>query len=538
MRFILSFWLLHFLYFHSFAQINSNGLPVNEGIEIERLDEVNSPFRDVNISVTPNGRYLYFMSGRGGAPWSVKDDVAFRGKSEYDGDIWYSEKKNEKWQPPQHLPRSINTSNGEDEPNISPDGQTVYFQSWHDGWHRDGGPYYRAELYGNRWQNPVGLYGGIHQFFRDSMNYYGRYATDGMSISPDGQIFLVAAGKDYGGNLDLYISRKNDRGDWSYPMRLTVSTNKDERSVFIAGDGKTIYFGSDGHGGAGGLDIFKTTLLQLNRCGEIINIGAPFNTEQDDYGFIIGALGNDAYFVRESDIYYAKLNNEAAALKPQPTIVINGTVEDCDGKPAQSSVELYSLKTQQVIASARSNSITGEYSLAFPLAFGSYVQRFKLFSDQSIINQPFEVNEATAALLTFEITPECEPMSFAEQPPVEMKETPAPPISIRETIYFDFDKSDLKPAEKSKLDSLISLVTKDSISIQIIGHTDSKGANSYNIQLSERRAKQVAAYLQTRIEGLKVKLDFKGESVPVVENDTPKRRAKNRRVELQTLVEQ
>ncbi len=516
----------------SFAQIYRDSSSINKDIVIEQLEQINSEFRDVNVSVTPNGRYLYFMSGRGAAPWSIKDDISFRGKSEYDGDIWYSEKKNNSWQSPHYLPRSINTPNGEDEPNISPDGQTVYFQSWHDGWLRDGGPYYRAERYGNRWQNPIGLHGGIYQFFRDSMNYYGRYATDGMSISPDGSVFIVAAGKDYDGNLDLYISRKNERGYWSYPKRLTVSTDKDERSVFIAGDGKTIYFGSDGHGGLGGLDIFKTTLLNLNRCGKVINIGPPFNTDKDDYGFIIGALGNDAYFVREDDIYYADLNGRAQAIKPMPTIVINGIVKDCNSNTVQSSIELYDLQTQKIIARARSNSVTGEYSLAFLKKNGSYVQRFKLFSDQSVIKQPFEVIENTANLLTFEIKPECKPMSFAQPTPTEKVEVADSFVLIEETIYFDFDQFSLTNAAQAKLDSLIDIVDTVAITIKLTGHTDSKGTNQYNMQLSERRANSVAAYFRDKLDQIQTIIEFKGEEVPLIDNTTAANRAKNRRVEI------
>lgn len=71
---------------------------------------------------------------------------------------------------------------------------------------------------------------------------------------------------------------------------------KEERSIFIAADGKTVYFGSSGYGGFGGLDIFKTTLYDDDSFGEITNIGAPFNTKEHDFGFIIGALGNEVFF--------------------------------------------------------------------------------------------------------------------------------------------------------------------------------------------------------------------------------------------------
>ena len=57
--------------------------------------------------------------------------------------------------------------------------------------------------------------------------------------------------------MDLYFSIKK-HGLWTFPELLNVSTRGDERSVYIAADNKTIYFSSDGYGGFGKLDIFKT----------------------------------------------------------------------------------------------------------------------------------------------------------------------------------------------------------------------------------------------------------------------------------------
>ena len=84
-----------------------------------------------------------------------------------------------------------------------------------------------------------------------------------MAVSPDGKLFIVACGTNYEGNMDLYYSVKQD-GEWSFLKRLNVSTEGDERSVYIASDNKTIYFSSNGHGGFGGLDILKTTWFEGN----------------------------------------------------------------------------------------------------------------------------------------------------------------------------------------------------------------------------------------------------------------------------------
>jgi outer membrane protein OmpA-like peptidoglycan-associated protein len=528
MRFFLSISYLAVVNLLYGQSSGLDSLSMRETISVFPLEIVNSPYRDVNLSITPNGKYLFFMSGRGETRWSLKKESTFKGKVEYDGDIWFSERINTIWQPPKYLPLPINSAKSEDEPNISPDGQTVYFQSWHNGWEIDGGPYYRAELYGNRWQNPTGLYGGIHQFFKDSMSYYRRYATDGMAISPNGKIFIVAAGVDYDGDLDLYISRKSDNNEWSYPKRLVISTKGEERSVFIAADGKTVYFGSSGHGGFGGLDIFKTTLYDNDSFGEIINIGAPFNTNQHDFGFIIGALGNEVFFVRNDDIYYAQLGEQFNEIKPSPTLVINGLVLDCQQKPVQATIELYDMTQNKLLATARSNSISGAYSIAIRRFEGKYRQRIRYANDTTLLRKDFDLTEDTPQLLELTIQPDCAPTV-----PVVIPPSRALPIPTFDTlIYFDFDKQALKSEEQVKLDSLVSLlqgVNGSMLQIHIVGHTDSWGSDAYNIKLSQRRATAVADYLRQHTE-VALQVTYKGETIPLLENTTPQNRAKNRRV--------
>ncbi len=340
-------------------------------IRLEALHILNSTYRETNLNVTPDGNYLFFMSGRGGQPWSsLRATTTYRGKVEYDGDIWYSRKIGGKWQYPRALDGSINTSDGEDEPNISPDGQAVYFQSWYGDWEGRGGPYYRAALNGATWGRPQGLGGGITQFFSSMKDSppYEYIATDGATMSADGNTFIVAAGKDYDGNMDLYISRKDVYGRWSYLTRLNVSTLGDERSPFLAADGKTLYFASDGYGGWGGLDIFKTIINADNSHGEVVNIGAPFNTWLNDYGLTLTASGDDAFFVREGDIYYADTKDASPEFKPfAATLMIVGKVIDDKTKKAlQAKITLKDTQTGKIIVEGLSNSATGEYTLMIP----------------------------------------------------------------------------------------------------------------------------------------------------------------------------
>lgn len=294
------------------AQREVTILDHKDRIRIQKMDILNSPERETNISISPDGKFLFFCSFRGGQFWS-RHYMYFQSKPVWDGDIWYSEKVGGKWLEPQPMHYGINTSSGEDEPNISPDGSTVYYQSWlpDDMWKYTGGPYYSSKRNGKYWGRKEGLGGGITAFFLEFQ------ATDGMTISPNGKTFIVAAGHEYEmtEKMDLYISRKR-KGEWSYCERLSISTPGNERSVFMAGDGKTLYFASDGYKGFGGMDIFKTTLREDGSFGEVINIGKPFNTPDDDYGFILTQDGDEAYFLRDGNIYFADLKEADDAIKP------------------------------------------------------------------------------------------------------------------------------------------------------------------------------------------------------------------------------
>jgi hypothetical protein len=378
--------LIFSLAFHSWAQFTVPRILKHPGqIITERLDILNSMFRETNINISPDGKYMFFMSGRGGQPWSMYG-TTYKGKPQFDGDIWFSQKSGGKWVFPQCLGQNVNTESGEDEPNISPDGQTVTYQSWRNesnlkpntGWEKSGGPYYQSTLNGNSWGVAQGLGGGITQFFLDL--YYNQQptltaATDGATLSADGKTFIVAAGKDYDGNLDLFISRKNAYGQWSYLKRLNISTIGDERSPFLAGDGKTLYFASDGYGGWGGLEILKTVINDNDTHSEVINLGAPFNTWLDDYGFSLTASGNDAYFVREGDIYYANTHEASPELKPESSVLeITGIISSQKTKRGIGAAIKILDAQNKLIAQGQSNSYTGEYTIILPLSATKFKQ--------------------------------------------------------------------------------------------------------------------------------------------------------------------
>ena len=103
-----------------------------------------------------------------------------------------------------------------------------------------------------------------------------------------------------------------------------------------------------------------------------------------------------------------------------------------------------------------------------------------------------------------------------------------------ENVNFDTNSASLSGASEATLDAAVRLLKQNAgVSVDIVGHTDSRGAADYNEQLSLRRAESVRDYLVANgVDASLLSVEGQGESSPVSSNDTPEGRRKNRRVEL------
>jgi outer membrane protein OmpA-like peptidoglycan-associated protein len=106
-------------------------------------------------------------------------------------------------------------------------------------------------------------------------------------------------------------------------------------------------------------------------------------------------------------------------------------------------------------------------------------------------------------------------------------------VEFNEKILFGFDRSDLNSTAANNLDKLSKILTKyPDTDIEVQGHTDNVGTESYNEGLSERRATTVADYLESKgVNSSRVKTVGYGESAPKYPNTTENGRSQNRRVE-------
>ena len=107
-------------------------------------------------------------------------------------------------------------------------------------------------------------------------------------------------------------------------------------------------------------------------------------------------------------------------------------------------------------------------------------------------------------------------------------------ITFDTGLFFDFDKSDLRPQAITNIESLAKILNKyPDTDILVEGDTDNTGTEDYNLKLSERRAQSVANYLMGQdVPGARISTVGLGETNPIASNDTDYGRQQNRRVEV------
>ncbi|MCB0607081.1 MAG: OmpA family protein [Lewinella sp.] len=373
------------------------------------------------------------------------------------------------------------------------------------------------------WAKPQPLFGDLQ-----ASEWQG-----GTTLSPDGQAVIFAArrldrvGFDLDDNIDLFLCLKQPDGQWGKPINLgtTINTPWTERSPFLHPDMRTLYFSSSGHGGFGGLDVFKTTRIGEGwlEWSEPVNLGKEINTTGGDWGYKVSTDGKTAYFSADADngmedLFQVDLPEEA---RPDAVTTIAGKLTGTDGTPITGEIEVEDLEAAKWIATIRPDPVTGEFFITLPKGkLYSYTVKAE---NRFPVSDNIDLREKTdARKITTDITaPTIEEMAGGE-------------ITLPlKNVFFDTAKDELKPESYPELDRMAGLILQLGLEATLNGHTDNVGGQDYNKDLSERRAKAVRNYLISKgIDPGMVKSEGFGYSKPVAENDTEDGRAQNRRVEI------
>jgi outer membrane protein OmpA-like peptidoglycan-associated protein len=421
----------------------------------------------------------------------------------------------------------INTPLNEGAPTFSPDGMILIFTAcelngdWGQGraglGHCD---LFFSQRQGTGWSAPENLGEKVNSFFWESQP---SYASDGRTV------YFVRGRKGQNGldEQDIWVSRLGEDRSWGKPERLKgkVNTPYTEESVMIHPDGRTLYFSSDGHPGMGGLDIFVSYLDENGEWAEPINLGYPINTCNDENSLLVSASGEIAFFASDREGGFGDLDLYSFELpqhvRPVPVNYCKGKVYDKSSlKRLEAHFELIDLESGKLIVESYSDPLSGEFLVCLPEGkeYALNVNRpGYLFYSANVI--PRNVSK--------------DGFSFD----VPLQKIKAGSSIVLNNVFFDTDKSDLKPASKIELNKLVQFLSENpTLRVELGGHTDNIGSDADNLNLSERRAKAVVDFLVANgVTVDRLTAVGYGESKPLESNDTAEGRAKNRRTEFTIL---
>lgn len=365
---------------------------------------------------------------------------------------------------------------------------------------------FRATLENDKWTNIEDL----------SINN-DAFSNAHPALTADGKNLIFASDRPGSlGQTDLYQVEIKSDGSFGEVKNMGPSINTIGRETFpFVSDSGQLYFASDGHPGLGGLDVFAAVDNGNNTYG-IVNLGAPINSGSDDFGFIINTENKKGYFAsnrtNNDDQIYSL--TELVPLK-QYEIIVFGKVYDKKHNEVlpKTKVTVYDSKNNKIDEFYTGNA--GEYLLKVPVGnyhlsydkSGYYQQTHQLNivkqdKDQSIeINKYLELDPNIKELATDGGKPISEDINLTE-------------VLNLQPIYFDFDGATIRPVSELELDKVLQVLRDyPNVSIDINSHTDSRGAATYNLKLSQKRANATVQYLLSKgVRANRIKGKGYGES--------------------------
>ena len=409
----------------------------------------------------------------------------------------------------------LNTTNHDGPLTMTQDGNTVYFASNSfraSSFEKDKknnlklgrNNIYKATKDGDKWTNITSLPFNSKE-----------YSTSSPSVSRDGKTLYFSSDMPGTlGDVDIWKVTVNEDGSYGTPENLgkNVNTEGKESFPFINDDNNTLYFASSGRQGFGGLDVFQVDLSKNEKAS---NIGQPVNTEKDDFALSLNQEKNIGFLSSNRN----GVDNIYTAIPVCSVEIITKVTDAKTGAPLANATV--------AIVDDKKNVITKEMSNEN----GEVVYRVDCNKDFVIqaSKDGYESNSFPVAK-----SKERKANINAALAPIDVIVTEKE--IILKPILFEYNKSNITQDAAFELDKLVQVMrNNDNLIIMVKSHTDNKGSDAYNMELSDRRAKSTVQYVISKgIAKNRISGKGYGESEPKVdckENCTPEQDAINRRSE-------
>ena len=411
---------------------------------------------------------------------------------------------------------------------ISPDGTEIVFTRCAPMGEEPG--YCRlmhAEREGETWSEPQSL-----AFQEGEFNYVQP------AWSADGNLVYFASDDPDGfGGYDLYVTEHVPPSDWSAPVRLprTINTSANEHWPSLRGD--TLYFASDGHAGFGGLDIFRTYAFGADSWAAPFNLLPPVNSGGDDFGISwpSGETSGDALAVMTSnrgaglDKIYTLGPPPPRPIDPEPVDTVEAiaalpvwtltvtVVEPILSDPTDPASRV--LGAKPLASAALRVEPTGADSTLSPGEPGVYTlrvepgQRYRFLASAD----DYLSRDGTFSTAGMEKRPGDRDQAFELE--IELNRVYTNREIALDNIYYDLDKADIRADAEPTLRALArDLQLNPDLRIRMGAHTDCRGGDTYNRDLSQRRAESAVQFLVDQgISADRLEASGFGEDVPLTD---------------------
>lgn len=371
------------------------------------------------------------------------------------------------------LPGDVNGRFHDGPATLSPDGKTMYFTR---------SDYYRFRLNKDdkstshlmlyrAEQQSDGSWGNVSSFAYNGYDFSAGHAA----LSSDGSRLYYVSDMPGGiGGTDIYVCERTSEG-WGLPRNLGPKVNTAANEMFPVMRNDTMYFASNGHRSLGGLDIFRTTLSE-GEWTQPENLNYPVNTTYDDFGFILLPDGRSGYLSSNrrglDGIFKFSIND--------PTLMLHATfLDEEDGTP-MAGVEVKMLEPTMPEPIRLFTDDDG--SITLPLT----------------VDKLYEVMASKDGIFTESRTVSTHDQRWSKtyEEEFRMKRVVVDKPIVIENIYYDYDRWDIRPDAAIELDHIAKLfIANPNLSFELGSHTDSRASDTYNLLLSDARAKSAMDYL-------------------------------------------
>lgn len=409
-------------------------------------------------------------------------------------DIWVTRKDEKgRWQKPESA-GEVSTKYDEGTPCFSADGQSMYYTCAGGG---DGMPA-SPQIYVSKRSDASWGKGTMVKMLGDTLSTFAHPA-----ITPDGDyLYFVSDMMGGYGGLDLWRCTM-EKGEPGIPENLgeAINTPGDEMFPTFSPDG-LLYFSSNGREGLGGLDIYSARLDDWNTW-HVEHLGAPMNSAGDDFGmtFMHSTTAKQEGWFSSNRNHGKGYDNIFSFILPSITVKISGTVYDTDEEPiAEAIVRVVGrngMNFKSVTKPDGTYEVNIDRSTEYVMMSGKqgYLNRKAQFtSDPEEEDAEYEVDFILPSI--------------------------SEPILV-DNIFYDYNKATLRKESFPSLDDLVALLNENPYcTIELSAHTDRVGSQSYNLDLSQRRAQAVCDYLVSQgIDERRLDPVGYGKSQPVIADE-------------------